>query len=143
MKELQMRKARTLDSPALARMNYDLIRDSGHRNPMKLPQLTRRMRGWIKKGEYQVCIFEAGGETIGYCVYRKEPEFTYIRQFFVARKLRRKGFGREAFGMMRKLHWIEAPRLRMDVLVDNTPAIRFWRSVGFADYCLTMERENL
>jgi len=140
--DIEIKKAGPEDSPALARMNYDLIRDSGHRNPMKVPQLSRRMRGWIKRGEYKVCIFEAGGEPVGYCAYRKEAEFVYIRQFFIARGLRRKGFGREAFETMRKLLWKGGPRLRMDVLVDNVPAIRFWRSVGFKDYCLTMEREN-
>lgn len=142
MAGMKVRKAGLEDCLALARMNYHLIQDSGHRNPMRIPQLSRRMRGWIKKREYEVSLFEINGESVGYCVYRKEPEFTYIRQLFILRGLRRKGLGREAVGLMRKLHWKGSRRLRMDVLVDNAPAIHFWRSVGFKDYCLTMEREK-
>ena len=142
MTSVKIKKAGLADCLALARMNHDLIQDSGHRNPMEVPQLSRRMRNWVKRGNYQVCLFEAEGMLVGYCVYRKEREFIYIRQFFIDRKLRRKSFGRRAFGMMRKLHWKGRLRLRMDVLVDNVPAIRFWRAVGFKDYCLTMEREN-
>ncbi len=142
MTDIKIRKAGLKDGLALARMNYDLIQDSGHWNPMKVPELSRRMRKWMKKGDYQACLFEAEGKPVGYCVYRKEREFIYIRQFFIARELRRRGFGRKAFGMTRKLYWKGRPRLRMDVIVDNIPAIRFWRAVGFKDYCLTMEREN-
>jgi hypothetical protein len=32
-------------------------------------------------------------------------------------------------------------RVRRDVLVGNAGGIAFWRSLGFADYCLTMELE--
>ena len=36
--------------------------------------------------------------------------------------------------------WKDAPRIRLDVLVGNSDGIKFWRSLGFADYCVTMEK---
>jgi hypothetical protein len=36
--------------------------------------------------------------------------------------------------------WRDRRRIRIDVLVGNQAGIGFWRSVGFRDYCLTMER---
>ena len=33
-------------------------------------------------------------------------------------------------------------RIRLDVLIGNAGGIQFWRSVGFEDYCITMERTN-
>ena len=56
-------------------------------------------------------------------------------------ELRRRGIGRSAMNWLRENCWSDAERVRLDVLVGNTSGIAFWRSVGFADYCLTMERE--
>jgi hypothetical protein len=36
--------------------------------------------------------------------------------------------------------WNDAPRIRLDVLVGNSEGIKFWQSLGFADYCVTMEK---
>ena len=33
-------------------------------------------------------------------------------------------------------------RVRIEVLVSNLEAIGFWRSLGFADYSMTMERPD-
>ena len=139
---MQLRKAVLADLRSLAEMNRQLIRDSGHRNPMNLVQLTRRMKGWLQK-EYQAWIFLEKSQVAGYCLFRREKEFLYIRQFYVGRPFRRTGLGRRAFGWLRRNPWKTEKRLRMDVLVGNKGAIDFWKAVGFKDYCLTMERENL
>jgi len=48
----------TLDDCALlARLNHELIRDEGHRNPMTVPQLEQRMRGWIS-GDFAIAKAE-------------------------------------------------------------------------------------
>ncbi len=49
---MKISKANLADSPKLAEMNYKLIRDEGHRNPMNKVQLTRRMKNWLR-GEYR------------------------------------------------------------------------------------------
>ena len=138
---MKIEKANLVDSPELAEMNYRLIRDEGHRNPMNKAQLTRRMKNWLR-GEYQACLFEENGKIIGYCLYRKEAGFIYIRQFFIDRVFRKQGWGREAFKLLLKGFWKKTRILRLDVLVGNKTGIGFWKSTGFKDYCLTMERKT-
>lgn len=120
-------------------MNAQLIRDEGHRNPMTVPQLTERMAEWLK-GDYQAYLFELESKAIGYALYRFEPDHTYLRQLFVEPELRRRGVGRNALEWLRMNAWKHRPRIRIDVLVGNRSGFEFWRSVGFTDYCLTMER---
>ena len=137
---MKIEKAKLIDCPKLAEMNYRLIRDEGHRNPMNEAQLTRRMKNWLK-GEYSACLFKEQGKVIGYCLYRNEDGFTYIRQFFIEREFRKSGYGRKAFKLLVNGLWKSSPILRLDVLVDNKIGIKFWKSMGFKDYCLTMERK--
>jgi GNAT superfamily N-acetyltransferase len=137
---MRFRRASIADADALATLNQQLIQDEGHRNPMTLPELERRMAGWLA-GEYEAVIWENGSDPLGYALYRREPEQIYLRQFFVHRAHRRRGLGREAIAWLRANAWNGTPRLRVDVLVGNTKAIAFWRAVGFRDYALTMEAE--
>jgi GNAT superfamily N-acetyltransferase len=139
--EVQFRLANIADAPQLARMNRQLIQDEGHRNPMTDAQLEERMTKWIGSGEYRAAIFESAGEICGYALYRREPEHVYLRQLFVARDRRRNGIGRAAFEWLTKNAWQGISRVRIDVLIENKTAQAFWRSVGFHDYCLTMEAE--
>lgn len=139
---LKIKKAKLEDCAVLAEMNLGLIRDSGHRNPMNVPQLTRRMRGWLKNN-YQAYFFEENGTIVGYAVFRKDEEYLYIRQFYIKPGFRRQRAGQSFFEILRKKVWKNSKLLRLDVLVKNVPGIRFWRSVGFKDYCLTLERKNL
>jgi ribosomal protein S18 acetylase RimI-like enzyme len=139
---LKIKKAKPQDSSVLAEMNLGLIRDSGHRNPMNVRQLTRRMRGWLKK-DYRAYLFEENGTVVGYAVFRKSEEYLYIRQFYTRPGYRRQRVGQRAFEILRKKVWKTSKLLRLDVLVRNVPGIGFWRSVGFKDYCLTLERKNL
>ena len=129
----------TLDDCALlARLNHELIRDEGHRNPMTVPQLEQRMRGWIS-GEYRAIIYEDGGEIVAYALFREQPEEIYLRQLFVVRHRRSQGIGRWAVDILRSQIWPKTKRLTVEVLVANTRAVSFWRSVGYADYALSLE----
>lgn len=135
---IAFRLATIADAALLAEMNHRLIRDEGHRNRMSIPDLCERMEGWLR-GEYQAALFELEGTPVWYALFRREPDFVYLRQFFVSPEYRRRGIGREALEWLRKNVWADDPRIRLDVLVGNAAAIAFWRSVGFRDYCLTME----
>lgn len=86
-------------------------------------------------------LFEEGGETKGYALFRREPEYFYLRHLFVRREHHRKGIARGALAWLRRNVWALAPRVRIDVLVGNESAIAFWGSVGFREYCITMEWE--
>jgi predicted acetyltransferase len=138
---MNLRVATNSDAAALARMNAELIRDEGHRNPMTLPELAVRMAGWLG-GEYQAVLFEEAGATLGYALFKREPEWVYLRQFFVERRHRRKGIGREALRQLISGPWKDVPSIRLDVLVGNAAGIAFWRAVGFKDYAVTMEMET-
>jgi ribosomal protein S18 acetylase RimI-like enzyme len=136
---MRYRLATVDDAGLLAQMNRRLIRDEGHRNPMSDGELLERMRSWLD-GEYQAIVFEDESGPAGYALFRTEPDHVYIRQFFVEPERRRQGIGRAAIEHLANHVWRHRPRLRLDVLVDNAAAIAFWRAVGFADYCLTMEK---
>ncbi|MHC4636278.1 MAG: GNAT family N-acetyltransferase [Planctomycetota bacterium] len=141
MNDLEYRFATQEDVPLLAEMNQSLICDEGHRNKMTLPQLHERMSDWLQ-GEYTAVIFNEGPEAIGYALYRKDPEWIYLRQLFVKSEMRRKGIGREAISWLKKNAWKETKIIRVEVLVGNPEGISFWKAVGFKDYCITMEMEN-
>ena len=43
------------------------------RNPMTLPELEARMRGWLA-GEYMCALFERAGRVVAYALYRCGPD---------------------------------------------------------------------
>jgi len=126
------------DVPMLAEWNYRLIRDEGHRNTMTVEQLAERMAGWLMR-EYKAVIFFAGNSPVAYVLYRIDPDLIYLRQLFVPFELRRQGYGRAAFDILREQIWPKEVRLTVEVLTRNTAAIAFWKSVGYQDYSLTLE----
>jgi ribosomal protein S18 acetylase RimI-like enzyme len=69
-------------------------------------------------------------------------EWTYLRQFFILPELRRRRIGRAAMRWLVQNPWRDESRIRLDVLVGNTDGIAFWRSIGFQDYCFTMEMDT-
>ena len=141
MNDLEYKFATQEDVPLLAEMNQQLIRDEGHRNKMTLPQLHERMLGWLQ-GEYTAVIFSKGPETVGYALYRKDPEWIYLRQLFIKAEMRRKGIGRKAISWLKKNALKETKIIRVEVLINNPDGISFWKAVGFKDYCITMEMKN-
>jgi predicted acetyltransferase len=136
--DLRFRTATSEDCRLLAELNHQLIRDEGHRNPMTVPQLEKRMRDFLA-GEYRAVIFESGNEVMAYALFREKPEEIYLRQLFVIRGRRQEGFGRRAVELLRSQIWPRNKRLTVEVLVANHSAVAFWRAVGFADYGLTLE----
>ena len=101
-------------------------------------ELSARMHGWLEK-EYAARLFTDGGEIVAYALYRQEPLVIYLRQLFVVRHRRRQGIGRAVMKVLMEDVWPRDVRLTVDVLTSNTSALMFWRSVGYRDYCLTLE----
>ncbi|MFA5264056.1 MAG: GNAT family N-acetyltransferase [Opitutaceae bacterium] len=126
------------DLDLLGEWNRQLICDEGHRNPMTVDQLVERMEGWLSI-EYTAVIFSDDAAPVAYALYRSDADSIYLRHFFVRRERRRMGFGREAFGILRSQIWPSGMRLTLEVLTANAAGMAFWRSVGFKDYCLTLE----
>jgi GNAT superfamily N-acetyltransferase len=140
---LTHRRATAGDLDLLAEMNLRLIRDEGHRNAMSVAELKQRMAQWLS-GEYVALIFEEDGfqersAVVAYALYAEREDEIYLRQLFVARERRRQGIGRWAVAILRSEVWPQTKRLTVEVLVRNAAAVAFWRAVGYADYCLTLE----
>jgi GNAT superfamily N-acetyltransferase len=138
MHQIRYRFANLEDAGLLAALNQQLIRDEGHRNSMDLGQLAERMSAWLR-GEYEAILFENGGETIGYVLYRRELEFVYLRQLYVVPERRRQGVARDALCWLWQNAWAGVPRLRIEVLAGNVAGRAFWKSVGLQEYAITME----
>jgi predicted acetyltransferase len=132
------RRATLDDCALLAELNHQLIRDEGHRNQMSVPELEQRMKGWLSS-EYEAVLFEREKGVVAYALYREQSDGIYLRQLFVVRNRRRQGIGRRAVEVLRSNFWPAKKRLTVDVLVQNTAAIAFWRAMGYRDYSLTLE----
>jgi GNAT superfamily N-acetyltransferase len=135
---MTFRFASLADTELLANLNHQLIQDEGHRNRMTVPELQRRMNEWLCS-EYKAVLFEDATGSVAYALFRDKPDEIYLRQLFVVRERRRRGIGRKAVEILRSQIWPKHKRLTVDVLVANQPALAFWRAVGYADYCLTLE----
>lgn len=105
---------------------------------MSVPQLEQRMRDWLNS-EYRAVLFEEDREVVAYALFQDQPDQIYLRQLFVARHKRRRGFGREAVQILRSRIWRKNKRLTVEVLVANESAVAFWRAVGYVDYAVTLE----
>lgn len=136
---MEYRFATEADLDLLAEWNHQLIRDEGHRNPMTIPQLRDRMQGWLAS-EYKAVLFEQVSEPVAYALFREDASEIYLRQLFVRPDRRRQGIGREAVRILREQIWPSGKRQTVEVLTANASAVAFWRSVGYSDYSLMLER---
>ena len=135
--EVKIRLATSGDLSVLAKMNHQLIKDEGHSSSMNEPELLERMESWLQ-GEYNAAIIEDASTIIGYALWRNEKQYLYIRQFFVGPGHRRKGVATKAIQLLKQAYW-QGRVLRLEVLVNNRRGRSFWQSVGFKEYCVTME----
>jgi GNAT superfamily N-acetyltransferase len=135
---MEHRRATERDIELLGRLNQELIRDEGHRNPMSVHDLVERMSQWLA-GDYTAILFEENGAVVAYALYCEKPDEVHLRQLFVVRDRRRNGIGRQSIEILRSEIWPKTKRLTVDVLVRNEPALAFWRAVGYRDYSLTLE----
>jgi GNAT superfamily N-acetyltransferase len=138
MTALTWRHASQTDIRLLAALNRQLIEDEGHRNAMSIAELADRMRAFLA-GEYRAVLFERDGRLVAYALWSQRGDGLYLRQFFVVREARRDGIGRAAMAILRKDVWPQDVRLYLEVLTANQRGLAFWRSLGFADYAVTLE----
>ncbi len=132
------RKAGFDDLDLLTEWNHQLIADEGHRNPMGITELKNRMKKWIS-GDYESVIF-SDEEDLAYVLFKENESEIYLRQFFVKRDQRRKGIGKKAMGILFDQIWPANKRLTVDVLIKNKTGIAFWKSIGYREYCLSLEK---
>lgn len=147
---LSLRAATDADIELLARMNKQLIEDEGHRNPMAVPELAERMRGWLH-AEWNADLFvqsesQGGAAIIGYALYqRRQDEFfperpvIYLRQFLIAREHRGRGHGRSALVKLMETRFPSPCTVVVDALAANTRGLSFWQRAGFQPYLMTLK----
>lgn len=138
---MDYRPATLDDTPLLAQLNKQLIEDEGHSNPMTVPELEVRMRGWLA-GEYQAILFAEGGVVVAYALYRPEGAGFYLRHLFVVRERRRQGIGRRAMELLLTRIWPPGARITVEALAHNQRALGFYRALGFGDYAITLARRT-
>lgn len=136
---MDYRHATLDDGPLLAQLNKQLIEDEGHSNPMGLPELEARMRGWLA-GEYEAVLFAEKADVVAYALYRRKGDGVYLRHLFVTRARRRQGIGRRAMELLLTRIWPSGTRVTVEALAHNTAALAFYRAIGFSDYAITLAR---
>jgi GNAT superfamily N-acetyltransferase len=135
---MNWRRATVLDARLLAELNHQLIADEGHPNPMGVAELEARMQRWLAS-EYRAIVFHEQ-EVLAYVLFRDdESGRVHVRHFFVARLLRRRGVGREAFQRFRTEVVPHDKRIALEVLSRNAPARAFWAAMGFREYAVALE----
>ena len=135
---LRFRPATLADAELLGRLNHQLIKDEGHRNPMNVDELTERMRGWLACEGYEALLGLDGDELVAYVLWRDLPDSVYLRQIYVQREYRRQGTARHLM-LTLFARWPDK-RLTVDVLAGNARALAFWRRMGYQDYAVMLER---
>ncbi|HYH78507.1 MAG TPA: GNAT family N-acetyltransferase [Longimicrobium sp.] len=137
---MEFRYAVESDAPFLAEINRQLIEDEWDGGGMSLERLEKRMRRWLEEGEYKAILFQENGATVAYCMVSVDEDSAYIRHFFVMHEHRRGGVGPRAVDLLFREIIPPGFRVTLDVLASNKGGHRFWRSVGFTDYAIRMER---
>ena len=144
--KIQIRPVGPGDIGQVAEMNLNLIRDEGSVNPMSLAQLEDRMRAWLA-GAYKALLVLCGDEVIGYALYRSEPEEhskdrprIYLRQYFIKKQFRKKGYGKAAIDLILAQHFPENSEISVDVLETNPGGKEFWEKAGFKKYFTNFRR---
>ena len=138
---MEFRTGGKRDLGLLAELNRQLIEDEGHANPMSVPELEKRMRGWLVR-TYTAVLFLDEDAVVGYALYRSDDAGIFLRQFFISRSERRKGRGRAAMELLLGRIWPPGTTVTLEALWTNQAAISFWRSLGFGDYALTLRRRT-
>jgi ribosomal protein S18 acetylase RimI-like enzyme len=130
------------DVPLLARMNRCLAEDEGHRNRNQAEAwFSERMSRFLVE-DYRAVLFEIDGALVGYALYTEAAggnDNLYLRQLYVERGLRRRGYGREMMRILREEIWPKGRRITLGVLSTNESAIAFYQSIGFHTYAVEME----
>jgi len=128
------------DAPFLAEINRQLIEDEWDGGGMSLERLESRMRRWIAEDDYKGVLFQQNGETVAYSMFSVDEDSVYIRHFYVLKEHRGGGVGRRAIETLFRDIIPPTHRVTLDVLASNVGGHEFWRSVGFRDYAIRMER---
>lgn len=123
------------DLDLLTELNYQLIEDEGHENPLNKAALKERMKQFIHT-HYKAFLFFNNGICVGYALMDVNRRPLYLRHFFICRPFRRNGYGTRAFYKLVELFGTR--EIDLEVLSWNIRGIEFWKSLGFHDRSIYM-----
>ena len=132
---MQITPCTLADAPVLAEMNHQLIQDERAETHLSLPQLQARMADFLHTS-YRAFFFVADEDLLGYALCDMARAPVYLRQFFICRDHRRKGYGKQAFALL--LETLALQTLDVDVYAWNHAGIAFWQSLGLQTRCHQM-----
>lgn len=139
---MEIKAAESSDIKMLAMMYRQLRVDALYpRANQSLNTLEKKLEDLMKNFGWQATLLLEGGQVIGYCLWQKRDDATYIRQFWIVRALRREGYGREFIQLIKETFW-QNERIKLEVLHHNSRAIAFWESLGFSMQALILEWED-
>jgi predicted acetyltransferase len=143
---LVLRSADISDLDMLTQMNRQLIEDEGSQNPMTYEELKNRMMNWLQT-EWNIDLLISNDTVVGYALYQyrnnqynEAEKEVYLRQFFIMRDSRNKGYGQLGIELLRESRFNEVKTITIDVLETNPKGMNFWRKCGFLPYCTTMKQ---
>jgi ribosomal protein S18 acetylase RimI-like enzyme len=108
---------------------------------MSVAELASRMLRWLE-ADYRAVLFEVSAEPVAYLLYRPSEDGIYLRQLFVCRGHRRRGYGRLALDLFRDRILSSGTVISLEVLVNNDVALSFWRAVGFRDHAISLRANS-
>ena len=123
------------DCALLATLNRQLIEDEASDNPMNWAQLEQRMRDFLV-GDYRAYFYVIEQEIVGYTLVRVTKTPKYLRQFFICREHRRRGYGKAFFGEL--MDALGDETIDIEVYAWNEAGSQFWQSLGFTPRSIAM-----
>ena len=127
------------DVPLLASLNQMLIEDEKAETDLTMTQLEERMADFLQTSYAAFLFYDACG-PLGYALCDRQQTPVYLRQFFICRDKRRKGYGRQALQLLRA--HLDIRELEIDVYGWNRQGLAFWKAVGFEErFCRMRYKE--
>ena len=133
---MEFHNAKDVDLQLLTDMNVQLRNDEKIDSKMTNEQISERMKGFIENEAYEVSIYEDNDEVIGYSTLKITDNPMYLRQLFVNRKYRNKGYGKGIVKDLIERH--EINEIDIDVMAWNESAIHFYEKLGFKNRFIRM-----
>ena len=137
---MEIRNAVEADAPLLALINQRLVEDEWGGGSTSLERLEERARRRINDDEYRVLLFHHRGNDVAYALLTVDDESAFIQHFYVMPEHRGDGIGRQAMELLLRDVIPPTARVTLDVLASNESGRAFWKSAGFNDYSVRMER---
>ena len=116
------------DVPLLAKLNKLFFEEEKSETNLSLPHLEARMSSYLSS-HFGAFLFRQDDKIVGYALCDKSITPVYLRQFFISREERRKGYGSQAFRLL--LDNLDIRDADIEVYYWNDIGSAFWKSLGF------------